>query len=136
MIRRTSQALLIGLLSGVAFLGIGGRVAMRVLALAVDRPTDFGLGATAGILLIGGVIGLVGGIIFAMVAPTLPGGPGIKGLLFGTLFLAMLIPLQPRAVQEEIAAFDGHLIFATECFWLVFCGYGLTLSTLVARWET
>jgi hypothetical protein len=135
MIRRTSQALLIGLLSGVAFLGIGGRIGMRALALAVDRPTNFGLGATVGVIFIGAVLGLVGGLVFALVARGLPGTPAVKGLVFGTLFLAALIPLQPPAVQEEIAAFHGHLLLATLCFWLIFCGYGVTLASLCARWQ-
>jgi hypothetical protein len=135
VITRTSQALWIGFLSGVAFLGIGGRLAMRALALAVDRPTNFGLAATLGIIFIGAVLGLAGGLVFALVARGLPGKPAVKGPVFGTLFLAGLIPLQPPAVQEEIAAFHGHLLLATVCFGLIFCGYGLTLASLSARWE-
>jgi hypothetical protein len=133
MVARIAQLLLAAVLSGAVFLGIGGRIAMRVLALAVGRPTNFGTGATAGIILIGAVLGLVGGIAFAIVASRLPGSPLVKGLLFGTLFLAVLIPLQPAAVQEEIAAFRGHLMVATMSFWILFCGYGVTLASVAAR---
>jgi hypothetical protein len=56
-------------------------------------------------------------------------------VLFGTLFLAVLIPLQPAAVQEEIAAFRGHLVLATFCFWLIFAGYGFALAKLAPRLE-
>src|SRR6476661_5487139 len=103
MIRRLGQFTLVGIVSGTAFLGIGGRVAMRGLALAVGRPTNFGLGASAGIVLIGSLLGLLGGILFVLVKSRLPGSALAKGMIFGTLYFAF-IPLQPAAVQEEIAA--------------------------------
>jgi len=115
------------------FLGIGGRVAMRGLALAVGRPTNFGLGATAGIVLIGSLLGLVGGVLFALVGRRLPTSGAMNGALFGTLFFALLIPLQPAAVQEEIAAFREHLFLATICFWLIFATYGVVLSEFAAH---
>jgi hypothetical protein len=133
MIRRTSRLLLVAVSSGLLFLGIGGRIAMRGLALAIGRPTNFGLGATAGIVLIGSVLGLVGGVLFMLIGRQLPSSGAIKGVLFGTLFFALLIPLQPAAVQEEIAAFRGHLLLATICFWVLFAGYGIMLSEIVAR---
>jgi hypothetical protein len=133
MIQRATQLLLVAIVCGASFLGIGGRVAMRALALAAGRPTNFGIGATMGIVFIGTALGLVGGIVFVIVSGHLRGSAPIKGLLFGTLFLAVLIPLQPAAVQEEIAAFEGHLLLATMSFWLLFAGYGLTLATILAR---
>jgi hypothetical protein len=135
MIRRLGQFMLVGILCGMAFLGIGGRVAMRGLALAVGRPTNFGLGATAGIVLIGSLLGLVGGVAFALMSKRLPGTTAGKGMLFGTLFLGVLIPLQPAAVQEEIEAFRGHLFLATLCFWLIFACYGATMAVVVDRWD-
>ncbi len=78
MIRRTGELLLVGVLSGTAFLGIGGRVAMRGLALAVGRPTNFGIGASAGIVLIGSVLGLLGGVLFALVGSRLPRSAAAK----------------------------------------------------------
>src|SRR3954469_7741799 len=71
MIRHISEVLLAGFLSGFAFLGIGGRIAMRALAIAGDRPTNFGIGASAGIVLIGSVLGLLGGLLFALVGSRL-----------------------------------------------------------------
>ena len=106
---------------------------MRGLALAVGRPTNFGLGASAGIVLIGSLLGLLGGILFVLVKSRLPGSALAKGMIFGTLYFALLIPLQPAAVQEEIAAFQGHLLLATICFWLIFAAYGVMLSEVVAR---
>lgn len=133
MIRRTFEVLLAGVLSGLAFLGIGGRIAMRGLAVAVDRPTNFGIAASVGIVLIGSILGLLGGVLFALVGSRLPRPAAAKGLIFGTLFFALLIPLQPAAVQEEIAAFQGHLLLATICFWLIFAAYGVTMSVVVTR---
>jgi hypothetical protein len=61
--------------------------------------------------------------------------PLLKGALYGTLLLLLLIPLQPSAIQEEITAFRGHLIAAGLLFWMVCAGYGIVLAIIVARGE-
>jgi hypothetical protein len=101
----------------VLLVGVGGRLAMRVLALIAHRPTHFGLGATLGILLRQARL-----------------APAIKGALYGTLLFAVLVPLQPAAIREEIAAFQSHLMLAGLFFWAVCVGYGVVLAGLVAGW--
>ncbi len=129
------RALIAGTLSGVVILGAGGRLAMRLLALMAHRPVHFGWSATLGIFLIGGILGAVGGVAFALTANRLRSDPLLKGVLYGTLLLLLLMPLQPSAIQEEITAFRGHLIAAGLLFWMVCAGYGIVLAIIVARGE-
>src|SRR5438105_3494529 len=93
IVRRTALAgLVAGLGSGILALGLGGRLAMRVLALVADRPTHFGLGASLGIVLIGGILGVLASLGYLLVGRRAPGAPALKGALYGTLLFAVLIP--------------------------------------------
>ena len=65
--RRILRGFLAGIASGILFLGLGGRLVMRLLALIAHRPTHFALEATLGILLIGAILGSVGGLGYALV---------------------------------------------------------------------
>ena len=107
---------------------------MRVLALVADRPTHHGLGASLGIVLIGGILGVLAGLGYLLVARPAPGASALKGALYGTVLFAVLIPLQPAAIQEEIGALRGHLVVAGLCFWAACVGYGVLLAMLVSRW--
>lgn len=106
---------------------------MRVLAIVANRPTHFGLGASLGILLIGGILGVVASIGYLLVGRRAPGAPALKGALYGTALFAVLVPLQPDAIQEEIHALQGHLLVAGLGFWAVCVGYGVLLAILVSR---
>lgn len=124
------SAVLAGLASGLVVLGVGGRVAMRLLALAAGREPQFGAEGTFGIIVIGGALGTVGGLLFALVAPRLPRSRALAGAIHGTLVLAVLAPLLPPAVREEIEALKSHLVLAASTFWLLFALYGIALATL------
>jgi hypothetical protein len=125
--------LLAGVASGILLLGLGGRLAMRVLALIAHRPTHFGLKATLGILLIGAILGGLASLGYTLVLRQARGAPALKGALYGSFLFAVLIPLQPAAIQEEIVAFRGHLAVAGLLFWAVCVGYGVMLAGLEAR---
>jgi hypothetical protein len=135
MARHAFRALIAGTLGGIVILGAGGRLVMRLLALMAHRPLQFGWGATLGILLIGGILGAIGGLVFALTAARLRSTPLLKGALYGTLLLLLLIPLQPSAIQQEITALRGHLLAAGVLFWLVWASYGVLLATIVTRGE-
>jgi hypothetical protein len=117
-----------GLLGGLVCLGIGGRIAMRLAALNAGRATHFGAGATVGILVIGAILGGLGAAGFLLIGRRLPGSAWFRGILFGSLFLMVLAPLQPPAIREEIDALRGHLVFAGVCFWVLFAAYGVVLA--------
>lgn len=128
--RRILRGFLAGIASGILFLGMGGRLVMRLLALIAHRPTHFGIQATLGILLIGAIMGSVGGLGYALVLRRASTAPLLKGALYGTFLFAVLIPLQPIAIQEEIEGLRGHLVVAGLLFWAAFLGYGVMLAAL------
>lgn len=125
--------LVAGIASGLLLLGLGGRLAMRLLALIAHRPTHFGLGATLGILVIGAILGGAASLGYSLFLHRMRGAPALKGALYGSLLFVVLIPLQPRAIQEEIDALHGHLVVAGLLFWAVCVGYGVMLAGLAAR---
>lgn len=128
--KRLPAAAAAGLVCGLVVLGLGGRVMMRVAALAAHRPVHFGAGATAGILLIGGVLGIIGGLGFGFLQRALPGRAVVKGLLYGTLFFAVVVPLQPAPIQAEITELRSIWSIVIPLFWALFLAFGVG----VARW--
>jgi hypothetical protein len=124
--------LVAGVASGVLLLGIGGRLAMRLLALIAHRPTHLGLGGTLGILLIGAILGAIASLGYTLFFRHVRLAPAIKGACYGTVLFTVLVPLQPAAIREEIAAFQNHLMVAGLFFWAVCAGYGVLLARLVA----
>lgn len=128
--RRLLTAAAAGLVCGILVLGLGGRVMMRIVALAGHRPVHFGAGATAGIVLIGGILGLIGGLGFGLLQRVLPGSAAVKGLLYGTLFFVVVVPLQPDPIQAEITELRSIWSIVIPLFWALFLAFGLG----VARW--
>jgi len=55
---------LLGAALGTAFLGVGGRAAMRGIAMAQGAPTGFSLGGSLTVVLLGAAAGLAAGLIY------------------------------------------------------------------------
>lgn len=91
-------AVFAGALSGAVIGGVGGRIAMRIVALvdesAEGARTDFG--ATVGDITAGGTItltvmtmiaGIVGGALYMAMRRWLPGSGVVRGLSFGVVMV-------------------------------------------------
>jgi hypothetical protein len=133
-IRKMSIGARAGLVSGVV-LGIGARLAMRVVALASNRAAEFSVEGTLGILLIGVIIGMISGLIFMALRKYLPGNGLMKGLIYGALIYLALALVLRTALQEEIgpAIAAGLLPLILGMFGLAFIAYGLVLQAMVVR---
>lgn len=100
--RALATGMVPGLIAGLVAGGVGSRVAMRVMALtsapaARGLKTDFGAtvgeitpGGTVFLLIAGSVLGMLGGIAYLAVRRLLPGRGWVRGLVFGTLLLALV----------------------------------------------
>lgn len=132
--QKVSIGLRAGLAAGVV-LGIGARLAMRLIALASNRTAEISAEGTFGILIIGAMIGLISGSIFMAIRRYVPGSGRWKGLSFGMLTFVALALLLRTPLQEEIdpAVAAGQLPLILGAFGLAFIAYGLILQTLVAR---
>jgi hypothetical protein len=126
----------VGLLSGLSaglVLGIGARFAMRVIALAAQRTTEFSLEGTLMIVLIGCILGLISGPGYVAARRYLPGGHTWSGPLYGVLVLLVLIPLMPAPIQQEITQSIDRMPLIITLFGIMFVGYGAVLQS-VAAW--
>ena len=66
--RSLFTALFIGTITGALFLGVGGRLVMRGLAIASGRPAGFSFGGTFSVVLSGAIAGVIGGVLLFVAA--------------------------------------------------------------------
>jgi hypothetical protein len=116
-------ALLLGAAVGFVVLGIGGRVAMRGIAIANGAPADFTLDGTATVVVLGLASGIGGGLLYAVLHHYVPRPRLLRTGLF-TLALILLTlrglrPIQPRAL---------------EWFMPLALAYGAIVDIIYTRW--
>jgi len=98
--RTLARGMAPGLVAGVIVGGLGSRLAMRVLAttspLARGFETDFGAtvgeitaGGTLFLLILGGLLGMIGGILYLAIRGVLPRNAWLAGVAFGVVLLAL-----------------------------------------------
>jgi hypothetical protein len=94
--------LLLGAGVGLVVLGIGGRIAMRAIALANDAPPAFSLGGTVTVVFLGAVSGVGGGLLYTLLHLLMPQRRLVRAALFtvGLVLLTLrgLRPIQPIAL--------------------------------------
>src|SRR5437773_5277420 len=90
--RRFSLALLLGAATGALFLGAGGRLVMRLFALATGRFPTFSVRGTLNVVLAGAIAGAVGGVILFALARRLPKRAWLRGLTFSGVCYLVAIP--------------------------------------------
>lgn len=129
MVKQAGRAALAGMVVGVIVLGLGGRVAMRFVALLIHQAPHLGVGATLGILLIGGILGTLSGAAYGVILQRRwPARVTMKGFLFGSVLFSVLVLLQPPAIRTEVAAARAQWWAIIPLFWAVCVGYALVLA--------
>ena len=101
VVRRLFSIGLAGAIAGVVVGGLGGRVVMRISAIAAgdrlqgaltdggNRVGDITVGGTIGLVVFGGLFaGVLGGVVLASVDPWLPADRRLRGPVTGSLLLA------------------------------------------------
>lgn len=120
--RSLFTALLIGTITGALFLGVGGRLVMRGLAVASGRPSGFSVGGTLSVIVSGAIAGVIGGILLFAFAQFVPALLRVRGLIFGLLCYLVATPgFRPPQL----------LVFAL--FVPTFLGYGIATVLLYER---
>lgn len=89
----------VGALVGLPILGIGSRIAMRLVAVGTDRPSAFTVEGSLTVIFFGVVAGLAGGAIYAILARFLPRRTAIRSMIFG----AIIVLLTLRGVSPATA---------------------------------
>ncbi len=82
---------LVGIALGLPVLGIGGRIAMRIIAHATNVAPSFSLGGTMTVVLLGALSGAAGGVIYAILARVLRDRAGMRGVIFGVILVLLTL---------------------------------------------
>lgn len=117
-----------GALFGAILLGLGGRVVMRLLTMHDGREPGFSFGGTLEIMLYGAIIGLVAGLVFALLPAPLRKNWIASGLIFGLLVYAGTILTLPAHIAGTAAPFSDILPLVLFGFGLCFLAFGLALA--------
>lgn len=112
---------LLGIALGTAILGIGGRVAMRVIAHATNVAPAFSFGGTMTVVWLGAVSGAAGGLIYTVLARVLPTRPVVRALAFGLVLVLLTLrglspatPLSLGLFMPLTLLFGGLLDYAYQ----------------------
>ena len=146
---RIARMVIMGLLGGIAagFLvgGIGGRLIMRILAMANDDIAgvitgngnvsgEITAGGTLGLIIIVGLIsGVVGGLVYVLIRRWLPGGGLLKGTVFGLVLLCFFGNILFDPDNVDFTLFSPRLSVAL--FALLFPLYGVVASLFIERFD-
>jgi hypothetical protein len=118
-------ALLVGAAAGFVVLGIGGRIAMRAIAIASNAPPSFTLDGTFTVILLGLLTGVGGGLLYAVLHRLIPQRRMLRSALYG--FVIVLLTLRGlRPIQP----------FALEWFMPLTLSYGIVVDMLFTRWAS
>ena len=80
---------LVGMALGLPILGVGSRIAMRIIAHATNVAPSFSLGGTMTVVSLGVVSGAAGGLIYAILVRVLRDRATLRAVIFG-LVLSLL----------------------------------------------
>jgi hypothetical protein len=144
VVRGATAGVLSGAIAGALAGGIGGRMAMRVTALmatnaeqgtrteAEEIVGEITLGGTLGLVLFGGVaVGIVGGLIYAVLARWFEDAGRWRGAVFGTY---LLLTLGWSVIEGDNFDFSilGSLTVNVLMFGAIFVLFGVLVAPLDA----
>jgi hypothetical protein len=104
----------VGAVLGLPILGIGSRIAMRLVAVGTNQPSGFTVGGSLTVVFMGVVAGLAAGAIYAILARVLSRRTGIRSLLFGVIIVLLTVrgvaPATPFTLSLFLPVTLAHAI--------------------------
>jgi len=126
--RRTVFGALVGAALGALFLGLGGRIIMRLLAMSIARDPVFSLGGTLDIVAFGAIVGTVSGAAFSLCRPLMPMRWSLQGSIVAALAYAGTIATLPAHIADTARPFADQMTLVLTLFGLCFLLFGLTMA--------
>jgi len=127
--RSLPTALLLGAAVGSVFLGVGGRVAMRIFALLTDRAPGWSFEGSLTVVFVGAVFGMIGGVLLWLGRRFFRTSPMARGALFwiplSLLYLRVLSPLS----TDSLIAFTPFVVLYGVVLYRIWC------RRVVASWR-
>jgi hypothetical protein len=146
-VRAVGVGALAGAAAGVLIGGLGGRLAMRIVAIVAgpetigaltangNRVGEFTAEGTLALLIFGGLLpGLVGGPVYALVRPWLAGMGRWRGITFGFLLLATFGFVIIESTNPDFRGF-GVPLLNVLLFALLFLLFGVVVASLGNRFD-
>ena len=128
--RSLPASLALGAAVGAIFLGVGGRVAMRIFALMEGREPGWTFEGSLTVVFMGAVYGTIGGFLLWLGRRWFKRSPIARGALFWipltALFLRGLSPLTENSLMAFLPFYFAYGLVVYR----VFC------HRFVARWAT
>jgi hypothetical protein len=116
--------LVLGATVGFVVLGVGGRIAMRAIALDNNTPPGFSVGGTATVVFLGVLSGVGGGLLYVLLQLLVPRPRFVRSALFGVVLILLTLrglrPIQPLAL---------------EWFMPLALGYGALIDVVYTSWS-
>lgn len=107
----------VGAVLGLPILGIGSRIAMRLVAVGTSRPGAFTVEGSLTVIFFGVVAGLAGGAIYALLARFLARRTALRSIIFGVIIVLLTL----RGVSPATA-------FTLSLFLPLTVGYAILLD--------
>lgn len=130
--KRLLVGLSAGLVAGTVIIGIGGRIAMRGIAILAGVPGGYSWGGTLDVVAFGLITGIISGVVFGLVEKYAFTNHILTGLLFGVLVFVclLLLPIDAKGAARGFPELQGeiHLIFGG-----LLLIYGMAL-TFIYKW--
>ena len=126
--RSLPTTLALGAVVGAVFLGVGGRIAMRIFALLEGRAAGWTFEGSLTVVFMGAVFGTIGGFLLWLGRRLFPRSAVARGALFWIpltgLFLRGLSPL----TENSLLAFVPFYVAYGVVVYRLFC------HRYIARW--
>jgi hypothetical protein len=123
---RFVRTLLLAAILVALILGAGGRLVMRLLAMSLDRPTNFSLGGSMEVVAYGALLGLGGGLIKFVSKSVGEGKMG--GVFVGLMTFALARGTLPGHIADTATPFADHMVLVYGLFGTIFVAFGIALS--------
>jgi hypothetical protein len=112
------RELLTGLIAGALFLGLGGRIVMRVVAIQEGRVPTWTPEGVVAVTLYGTAFGILGAVIHLVLLKFVPARTRLREGIF--LIVLMLITL--RGLNGQMVPAAGLFVVTTFLYWLTLLG--------------
>lgn len=123
---------LAGTVAGGLWLGLGGRAAMVVIALAAGHPLRWSWGGSVEIVLFGMILAGVATAAWQLLRHLLPALRRGRGLLFGAILFGIFAAVPPPSAQSAVAGI-GQRTLSLALFGGLLVGFGVLVETILVR---
>ena len=134
LLKKCLLAVFVGIFGGVFILGVGGRIATALIAIAAGTNLNLSLRGLLEVLFVGSLIGAVGGFLLVPVRIILPTHRLTRGIIIGVLLASGCLVIAWSRGDLNLD-FHSVLPFTLAAVVIIFVLYGVAIDVLFTRFE-